>query len=179
MNRLPVACVAFLVLFGSLVFPPNPVSAQENGRYLSLGLSAGGGLVQTQRLDDAWKLGPVFGGRFEWSRGTSAAWLMVDAQPFRAERTSQEGDFRALYIIPAFAFGSPSRRFALGLGAGVFDFSSELEESDVVVGMVISASGAFRVARSSSVELGWKRIRNVNGLRANVYTLQLVQQWRF
>jgi hypothetical protein len=136
-------------------------------------------LVQTQRLDDDWKFGPVFGGRFEWSRGGSGALLMVDAQPFRAERTSQEGDFRALYVLPALSVGTESRRLAIGLGAGVFDFSSEVEESDIVVGMVVTAAGSFRVARSSSVEFGWKRIRNVSGLRANLFTLQLVQRWRF
>ena len=179
MTRLTIPCIVSLALLGALMLPANPVSAQEGGRYLSLGLSAGGGLVQTQRLDDDWKFGPLFGGRFEWSRGGTAAWLLVDAQPFRAERTSQEGDFRALYVLPAFAFGTPSSRFGIGLGVGVFDFSSELEESDVVVGMVVGATGAFRVARSSSVEFGYKRIRNVNGLRANVYSLQWVQRWSF
>ena len=180
MCRKPIAWLLAVCLVGTVCFQPRPVVAQERGsRYLALGLTGGAGLVQTDRRADAWKFGPVFGGRFEWSRGASAAWMVVDVQPFRAERTSQAGDFRAIYILPTYAMGSESRRIAIGLGMGVFDFTSEVEEDAVKVGLVIGVSGSYRLSRSNNLELGWKRIRNVNGLRANVFSLQLVQRWRF
>ena len=180
MNRNPIVWIIFICLLGPVFSPTPPLSAQERGpSYLALGLSAGAGFVQTIRQEDVWKFGPFFGGRLEWSRGGSAAWLIVDAQPFRAERTSQAGDFRALYLLPAFAVGTESRRVAIGLGMGVFDFSSEMEESDVAVGFVVGASGSFRLSQSNFMELGWKRIRNVEGLRANAFSLQLVRRWRF
>jgi hypothetical protein len=105
--------------------------------------------------------------------------MVVDVQPFRAERTSQAGDFRAVYILPTYAIGSESNRIAIGVGMGVFDFTSEVEEDGVEVGLVIGASGSYRLSRSNNLEFGWKRIRNVHGLRANVFSLQLVQRWRF
>ncbi|MBT8396276.1 MAG: hypothetical protein HKO65_17250 [Gemmatimonadetes bacterium] len=186
MNQKMIALTMVLAFSGPLAYPPSALSAQggpppQEGRSSSflVGLTAGAGAVDNKRREDAWDFGPVFGGRFGWSRGGSAVLLTVDAQPFRAGRTNQAGDFRAVYILPTYAVGSPGRRLAIGLGMGVFDLTSEFGEDNRKVGFVPSLSGSTRVSRSISVEVGWKRIRNVEGIKANLFTLQLVQLWRF
>ena len=179
MNRNRVVWVLAACLAGSVVFQATPLFAQQGPPgHLSLGVSAGAGFVQTSRREDSWKFGPFFGGRFEWSGSTSAASLSVDVQPFRADRSNQAGDFRAVYLLPGVAMGAESRRIGLGLGLGVFDFRSEVGEDGTKVGFVAGASGAFRLQGSNFLELAWRRIRNVNGLSANVYMVQMVRRFR-
>jgi hypothetical protein len=174
-QRIQVALTA--ILLSSLALPA-PSSGQEGGpRSFSVGLSAGGGATDAKRRGDSWDFGPVFGGRFEWSRRNSAALLSVDVQPFRAARTDREGDFRALYIMPTYALGGPGSRLGLSAGLGVFDLRSEDEEDKRAVAFVAGVSGSRRIAQSLSLELAWRRVRNVEGLRSNVYLLQLVKRW--
>ena len=180
MSKTMMYRVVPLLLAGVCGALPAPLSGQGGGgSSLALGLSAGGGVVDNNRRDDAWEFGPVFGGRFEWSRGTSAAQLKVDVQPFRTGRTNQPGDFRAVYILPTYAVGSERSRIGLSLGMGVFDLTSEAGDEGRKVGFVSGLSGSVGVSRSLSVELGWKRIRDVEGIDANLYSVQLVQLWRF
>ncbi|MGD2121064.1 MAG: hypothetical protein PVJ76_04940 [Gemmatimonadota bacterium] len=174
--RTPMALAAILL---SSVASTLPLSGQESGaRFFSLGLSAGAGATDANRRGDSWDFGPVFGGRIEWSRGTSAALLRVDVQPFRAARTDRVGDFRAVYLLPTYAVGSPNSRIGLSAGVGVFGLRSETEEETRKVAFVAGVSGSKRITGSLSLDFGWKRVRNVEGLRSNVFMLQLVKGWR-
>jgi len=173
--RTPVALAAILLC--SMLLPPSS-SAQEGGpRSFSVGLSAGGAATDAKRRGDSWDFGPAFGGRFEWSRRNSAALLSIDVQPFRAARTDREGDFRAVYIMPTYALGGPGSRLGLSAGLGIFDLRSETEEDKRAVAFVPGISGSRRIAESLSLELAWRRVRNVEGLRSNVFMLQLVKRW--
>jgi hypothetical protein len=179
MGRTSILLALSFGLLAFLAVPSGQVDAQEGrSSYLAVSLSAGAGAADVRKRGDSWDFGPVFGGRLEWSRATSAALLSVDVQPFKAGRTDRPGDFRAVYLLPTYAFGSPGRRLGLGIGMGVFDFTSEDGESETKVGFAAGVSGSTRISRSLSVELGWKRIRNVEGLRANLFLLQLVKRWR-
>jgi hypothetical protein len=152
---------------------------QERGtRFFSFGLTAGVGAADANKRADSWDFGPVFGGRMEWSRGTSAALLRVDVQPFRGARTDRAGDFRAAYFLPTYALGNPGRRLALSAGVGVFDLRSESEEETRKAAFVAGVSGSTRITGSLLLDFSWKRVRNVEGLRSNVYMLQLVKRWR-
>lgn len=186
MKRQRFALTLFLAFALVPGLGPDPLSAQEGpppqgsrSGGLALGLSAGGGAVDNKRLTETWTFGPVFGGRIEWSMKESSALLKVDVQPFRADRTDRFGDFRAIYILPSYALGTPGRQVALSLGMGIFDLTEEGAEDDREVGFVAALYGSNRLTRTLSVELGWKRIRNVAGLKVSFYTLQLVQRWGF
>jgi hypothetical protein len=74
--------------------------------------------------------------------------------------------------------GSENRRIGFGLGLGLFDFEGGAATEGVKAGFVTGASGSARLSRSYSLEFGWKRVNNVEGLRANVWSLQLVRRWR-
>jgi len=178
--RRTSSLLAFSVtLLGALSIPASPVHAQEGrSSYLALGLSAGAGAADARRRDDSWDFGPVFGGRVEWSRGTWAALLRADVQPFKAGRTDQAGDFRAVYVLPTLAIGLPGRRLGLGVGMGIFDLTSGSGEEERKLGFVAGISGATRISDSLSLDLAWRRVRNVGGLQSNVFMLQLVKRWR-
>ncbi len=179
MRRSSILLVFSFGFLGPLVLSPAPLRAQEeSGSYLALGISAGAGAADANRREDSWDFGPVFGGRIEWSRGASAAFLRVDVQPFKAGRTDQAGDFRAVYLLPTYAFGPPGRRLGFSVGMGVFDFTSEGGESERKAGFVAGVSGSTRISGSLLLDMAWKRIRNVNGLRSNIFMLQLVKRWR-
>jgi hypothetical protein len=162
---------------------PGPLEGQARDvKRLTVGVTAGAGAVQTTGRDSSWDFGPFFGGRLEWGTRRSAAALGVDVQPFRAEGNDAADEFRAIYVLPSLVFGSGGRRVRLGVGLGVFDFAggrvAESSFSDgAEIGLVAGASGALRIRPVYSVEVGWKRIQNVEGLRANVWTLQLVRSW--
>lgn len=163
---------------------PLPLSAQERppsqgnrSSYLAFGLSAGAGAVDNKRLGESWDIGPFFGGRLEWARRESSAWLSVDVQPFQAHRSNRPGEFRAVYILPAYAFGPPGSQVGVALGMGIFDLTPEVEPDNRKVGFVAAMSASRGVSRNLSIELGWKRIRNVAELNANLFTLQLVKRW--
>ncbi len=186
MEQRKAALTAVLALSALLADLPTALSAQAGAppqeirsNYFTFSLTAGAGAVDNKRREDAWDFGPVFGAKLGLTRATSAALLTVDVQPFRAGRTTEAGDFRAVYILPTYAVGSPGRRLALGLGMGVFDLTSEFGEGTRKIGFVPSVSGSTRVSRSLSIEFGWKRIRNVEGLKASLYTVQLAQRWGF
>jgi hypothetical protein len=169
-------------LLGSVLPAPGGLWAQEEKR-LTLAVSAGAGAVQTRGRAGSWDFGPFFGSRVEWGNRRSGVALGIDIQPFRAEGTTSAGDFRAIYLLPSYIIGSGSRRVRIGIGLGVFDFSGGDEAGTpfldgTEVGMVGGASGSMGLGRSFSIELGWKRINNVQGLRANVWSLQLVRSWR-
>jgi hypothetical protein len=107
----------------------------------------------------------------------------IDVQPFRAEGNDAADEFRALYLLPAVVIGSPRRRVRLGVGLGVFDFAAGRVAGSgfsdgTEVGFVAGASGSLSLRPAYSLEMGWKRIQNVEGFRANVWTLQLVRSWR-
>jgi hypothetical protein len=104
--------------------------------------------------------------------------MTVDVQPFRAEGSLDAGDFRAVFLLPYYAVGSGSRRIGLGIGMGVFDFGSGPSAEGLTLGFVAGASGSARISGPYFIELGWKRINNVHGLRANLWGLQLVRRWR-
>lgn len=157
----------------------DPPPAASGSSPLGFGLSAGAGAVDNKRLGETGDFGPIFGGRFEWNRGESSASLSVDVQPFRASQSNQPGDFRAVYILPAYALGPPGNQIGVALGLGIFDLRSEVGTESREVGFVAAISGSRSVSRSLSLELGWKRIRNVSGMNANLYTLQLVKRWGF
>jgi len=180
MRSHPLRRLLLLCLFCAAFLGRAPEAAAQEARYLSLGLSAGPGAVQLRGLDDTWTLGPVMGGRLEWGNRRSAALLRVDVQPFRGKGTPTSGDFRALYVLPSYgvAVGSGGRRVGFGLGLGVFDFKGGTGKEGVEVGFVAAAAGSARITGSYFVELGWRRMQNVKGLRANVWSLQLVRRWR-
>jgi hypothetical protein len=186
MKQQRTALTLVLALAGFLFLSPSLLSAQGGPptppgqpSYLAIGISAGGGGVDNKRLFDSWDFGPVFGARVEWSRGPSSWLLYVDAQPFRAGRSNQPGDFKALYIMPAYLAGSEGLRVGLALGAGIFDLTSETGDDGREVAFVPSLFGSGRLTRTLSLEFGWKRVRNVRELRADVFTIQLVQRFRF
>lgn len=155
----------------------NPASGQE-ARSLFLGLSAGPGAVQLRGRAENWTFGPFFGGRLEWGNRRSAALLTLDVQPFRGEDNPTTGHFRAMYVLPSYAVGSRGRRIGFGLGLGVFDFQGGVAEEGVEVGFVAAASGSMRITGTYFVELGWRRIQNVRGLRPEIWSLQVVKRWR-
>ncbi len=177
MTMRPNIWLLTLFLFGPSLSTPGELSAQQ-ARQLTVGLSAGPGAVQTGRRGGSWGLGPFFGGRIEWENSRSAAFLTVDVQPFRAEGPPTADEFRAVYLLPAYAIGPVTRRIGIGIGLGVFDFGASTVADGLEVGFVTGASGSARLSGPYSVELGWKRISNVKGLTANVWTLQLVRRWR-
>lgn len=153
------------------------LSAQEGG-YLSVGLSAGLGGVQLIPRGESWDFGPLLGGRVEWSRARSIAFLTLDLQPFRAEGSPNAGDFRALYLLPSYAVESGGRRIGFGIGMGMFDFQGGTVKEGVEFGFVGGLSGSARIGGSYFLELGWRRIQNVRDFRANLWSLQLVRRWR-
>lgn len=168
--------VFLATVLGALPIFSGTLSGQE-ARHFFVGLTAGPGAVQVRGRDDSWDVGPIVGGRVEWGGRRSVAYLTVDVQPFRGEGATA-GDFRALYLLPYYAVGSGGRRIGFGVGMGVFDFEAGTAKDGIEVGFVTGASGSARINGSYSVELGWKRIQNVRGLRANVWSLQLVRRWR-
>jgi len=185
--KLYLTTLTLSVAFAALsALGPGPVSAQgppapESARtsYLAVGLSAGGGGVDNKRLGENWDFGPVFGGRVEWARRESSARLSVDVQPFRASLSNQPGDFQAVYISPAYAFGPPGSQLGITLGMGIFDLRPELEPKRRKSGFVGGLFGSKSVSRGFSLELGWKKIRSGPALNVSLYTLQLVKLWRF
>jgi len=185
MKRHKTALTLVLAFAATLASFPASLSAQRQPTpprapgYFAVGLSAGGGALDNNRQFDNWDLGPVFGARIEWFRGQSAWRLYVDAQPFRAGRSNQAGDFRALYVMPAFVAGPPGVRIGLALGAGIFDLTSEFGDDSRKVAFVPSLFGSARISRDMSIEFGWKRIRDVEGSDASFFTLQLVQLFKF
>ena len=186
MRTRRVAPTLFLAFAFGLGLSPAPLTAQgppssqDNlSSGLVVGLTAGAGVVDNKRLFDAWKFGPVFGGRVAWARRTWAATLKVDVQPFRHDRTDRVGDFRATYILPTYSAGTAGRQLGLSLGVGVFDVTEEGGVEDREVGFVGGLSASTRLTRSLSAEFAWKRINNVAGLKASFYSLQLVQSWGF
>lgn len=187
MNRHVTALALALALSGLVASSPDPLSGQRGPQApasglssFAFGLAAGGGAVNNKRLDDSWDFGPVFGGRFEYSWGQSSALLNVDVQPFRAGRTDRPGDFRAVYVLPSLAGGPPGGQFGFSLGVGAFDLrSEELGDEGWKTAFVAALFGSTRVTRTLSLELGWKRLGNVGGLKGSLYTLQLVQRWKF
>lgn len=185
--KLRLTALTFLLVFASVPGSgPSPLSAQGPPRpqagqssYLAFGLSAGGGGVDDKRLGETVNIGPFFGGRLEWARRESSVRLSVDVQPSRIGLPKQPGDFRAVYILPAYAFGRPGSQIGIALGMGVFDMRTEIEPERRRTGFVGALSGSKSVSRSMSLEVGWKRIQNVGPLNANLYTLQLVKLFRF
>ena len=185
--KLYLTTLTLSVAFAALsALGPGPVSAQgppapESARtsYLAVGLSAGGGGVDNKRLGESVNIGPFFGGRLEWARRESSIRLSVDVQPSRIGLPKQPGDFRAVYILPAYAFGRPGNQIGIAVGMGVFDLRTEFEPESRKTGFVGALSGSKSLSRSISLELGWKRIQNVGPLTANLYTLQLVKLFRF
>ncbi len=159
-------------------FPTLGSLSAQQARRLTAGVSAGAGGVQIRGRGDSWDFGPFVGGRLEWGNRRSAASLTVDVQPHRAEGTSTADEFRAVYLLPAYAIGSTTRRIGVGIGMGIFDFGAGTVADGLEVGLVTGASGSARLSESYLVELGWKRVGNVKGLTANVWTLQLVRRWR-
>ena len=178
MGRSTTPCLVLACVLAASIPAKVPGSGQE-ARTLSLGLSAGPGAVQLRGGTEIWTFGPLLGGRLEWGDRRSALRLSLDAQPFRGEGTLTSGDFRALYVTPAYAvaLGPGGRSVAFGLGMGVFDFQGGAGEEGVEMGFVASASGSVRIAASYFVELRWRRVQNVKGLRANVWSLQLLRLW--
>ncbi len=169
-------------LLGSALPAPEGMLAQD-AKQLTLGVSAGAGGVQARGRSGSWDFGPFFGGRVGWGNRRSAASLGIELQPFRAEGPTSADEFRAIYLLPSYVIGSGGRRIQVGIGMGVFDFSAgegagSLVPDGTEIGVVAGASGSIRFGRTLSVELGWKRINNVQGLRANVWSLQLVRSWR-
>lgn len=183
--KLHLPTLTLALAFATLpALGPSPLSAQgppppEGARasHLAFGLSAGGAGVDDKRLGETLNIGPFFGGRFEWARRESSIRLSVDVQPTRIGLPNQPGDFRAVYILPAYAFGRPGNQIGIALGMGVFDLRTEFEPETRRTGFVGALSGSKSVSRSMSLELGWKRIQNVGPLKANLYTLQLVKLW--
>lgn len=171
-----------LALFLGIIgfsLPVDGVAWAQDVRQLSVGVSAGGGGVQPRFRDSSWDFGPFFGGRVEWGTRRSAAVMRFDLQPFPARGNDAIGEYRAAYLMPSYAVGTSRRRVGFGLGLGLFDFtSSPVADDGLEVGFVTGAHGSLRIAGSYSVELGWKRINNVKGLVANVWSLQLVRRWR-
>ena len=169
-------------LLGSVLPAPEGLFAQET-RQLMLGVSAGAGGVQARGRTGSWTFGPILGGRVEWWNRRSAASLGIDLQPFWAEGSTSTNQFRAIYLLPSFVIGSVGRRVRIGLGLGVFDFSrgdggGPPDLDDTKIGMVAGASGSVALGRTFFLEPGWKRINNVDGLRANVWSLKLGRSWR-
>jgi len=160
------------------LWPMASIRAQEP-RNLSVAFSAGGGGVQIRGIPDHWSFGPVLGGRVEWGNRRSAVSLAIDAQPFRAEGPPRTGDFRAVYLLPFYAVGSGGTRFGLGVGLGVFDFRGGTVDEGIETRFVAAASGSIPVPRGWFVQLGWKRIRNLKGLRPDVWTLGVERRWGF
>jgi hypothetical protein len=187
MTRNMTALALALALSGLVAIAPDPLSAQGRPQApaggsssFAFGLAAGGGAANNKRLNQNWDFGPVFGGRFEYSWGQSSALLNVDVQPFWASRTQTPGDFRAVYILPSLAGGPPGGQFGFSLGVGVFDLRSpELGDEGRKAAFVAALFGSTRITQTLSLELGWKRLGNVGGLKGSLYTLQLVQRWRF
>ena len=177
MKIRPSIWILTLCLLGPFLPTAGSLSAQQ-ARQLTVGLSVGPGAVQTRGRGGSWDFGPFVGGRVEWGDRRSVASLTVDVQPFRAEGAPTADAFRAVYLLPAYAIGSATRRVGLGIGMGVFDFGAGTVADGIEVGFVTGASGSARLSGPYFIELGWKRIGNVKGLTANVWTLQLVRRWR-
>jgi hypothetical protein len=81
--------------------------------------------------------------------------------------------------MPAYLAGSEGLRVGLALGAGIFDLTSETGDDGREVAFVPSLFGSGRLTRTLSLEFGWKRLANVRDLRADLFTIQLVQRFRF
>jgi len=169
-------------LLGSVLSVPEGLLAQD-AKQLTLGVSAGAGAVQARGRAGSWDFGPFFGGRVAWGNRRSAASLGIGVQPFWADGPTSAGEFRAVYLLPSYVIGSGRRLIRVGIGLGVFDFVARegaggLAADGTEIGMVPGASGSMPLDRSFSIELGWKRINDVQGLRANVWSLLLVRSWR-
>ena len=177
MKRNRIVWVLAACLAGSVVSNQRPSLGQEDGR-VPVARSVGGsrvcanhperGLLEIRAfLSEADSSGPA---------ATSAASLSVDVQPFRADRSSQAGDFRAVYILPGLRHGGGVHAASGSGWEWVYSISHpSIGEDGTKVGFVAGASGSFRIQGSNFVELAWRRIRNVNGLSANVYMLQMVR----
>jgi hypothetical protein len=183
--RMPVLALV-LASAGLLAAFSSPLSAQRRSppspggpNFFSVGVSAGAGAIDNKRLFDSWDFGPVFGARLEWFRGNSSWLLYADVQPFSALRSNMVGDFKAFYIMPSYVMGPPGFRIGVAAGMGVFDLTSEEEDDERVTAFVPSLFGSRQLYRSLSLEFAWKRIANVKGMRADLFTLQLVQDFRF
>jgi hypothetical protein len=102
----------------------------------------------------------------------------VDVQPFWAEGSSVAGDHQAIYLLPSYGAGSPSRQIRLGLGLGFFQFREGDLEDGMEVGLLAGASGSLGLSGPYSLELGWRLTGDVRGLSSNILMLQLARAWR-
>ena len=182
-HLVPLLAVAWGL--GHIPLASDEVRAQEIRRG-TVGFSTGAGAVQTRSGGDAWDFGPIFGGRAVWGTRRYAGALTLEAQPFQAKGNTQGREFRAIYVLPSFVIGGGARgrQIGIGVGFGVFHLAEwripgSSAPGETEVGWVAGAAGSQRLHPDYRVELGWKRIENVKGLRANVWTLQLVRSWGF
>jgi len=144
---------------------------------MTAGLALGAAGVDVRQRGSHWDIGPMAGARWGWRGERSGVNVALDVQPFIASTGGTAGDYRALWLMPAWEFRAGSVGFRAGLGLGILRFEQALFEGRTEVATVTGAGASVRLPASLSLELVWRRTGIVRGVRSDIWSLQPVRLW--
>jgi hypothetical protein len=170
--------VGFTLL--QLMTPAKPAAAQ--GHLYSVGLAGGVGGVQPRRGGtDEWHVGPMPGVRARWAatqRSRIGLGVVLDVQPFRA--TDDSGmQYRAGYLTPVLEVGSDLLRLTGGIGVAYLRFDGPLPDGQSRWVSYSAVGGSVGLSRSLGLQVIWRRTGFAEGIRSDVWSIQLVHLRQF
>ncbi|MGD8277161.1 MAG: hypothetical protein PVH00_04005 [Gemmatimonadota bacterium] len=174
--RSPAGIVAAVLLLQA-----TPATAQRRAvpgpPGMTVGLALGVAGVDVRQRGSRWDIGPLAGARWGWRGERSGVNVALDVQPFLASAGGTAGDYRALWLMPAWEFRTGSAGLRAGLGLGFLRFEQERFDGRTEVAMVTGAGASVRLPASLSLELVWRRTGIVRGVRSDIWSLQLARLW--